>query len=693
MPPKHSINCILVDFQFTLPPFPKHFFMQHLYTASWRKLAFAAVLAASAVTAQGQNRLRNTPFITPNVDYAQSAQPTASRTTASGYTSLQGQNVAGTYADLGTTGAAIATANLDDASSATQSIGFTFNYNGASFTDFVLNTNGFIKLGTAAPTLANDLRPLLNSTDANIIAPISGVDLQGAADQTANPTEFRMVTTGTAPNRVCTIQFKNLRDKTSTYPTNNGGSVVVQAQFATMQFQIKLYETTNTIDFVYGTWSATSAAPDYQLFFSGLKANVLPSQITLASLSELSLVGKSDSDPWSDATFGNTSSPTTIATLDTDNDLLPDAGRTYRFRLAPAVDAATQVIYSVGKAPVSAPQVVQAVVTNLGSTALTGVPVTLAVTGATTFTDVKLIPSLAVGASATVTFASYTPTVIGNSTLTVTAAATNDAQATNNARTYSQIVTANNVSYIDEIQPVTNGLGINSNAPNGILATKYTALSQATVGEVKVYFPAFANLSSTYQVLVMNATSTGTPGTVLFTSPTQTRPTTTGVATIPVTGTITVNGPFFVGLKEISGSVAVGYQQEQPLRLATFYVQSGGTTTWDDLATASNFPARLAVEVGFSSRVLATNSPALSKAVTMYPNPTAGVVKVDVRGANAKGGVKVSVINTLGQTVYTSSLKDNFTNEVNLSSLSNGIYTLKVQTGSEFTSRQLVLTK
>ncbi|WP_022824437.1 T9SS type A sorting domain-containing protein [Hymenobacter norwichensis] len=660
--------------------------MQNLYTASWQKLAFAAVLAASAATAQGQTRLRNQQPITPSVDYIQAGQPTASRTTAIGYTSGQGQNVAGTYTDLGTTGTAITTANLDDASSAAQNIGFTFNYNGVAFTQFVLNTNGFIKLGAVAPTLANDLRPLINATDANIIAPASGVDLQGAADQTANPTEFRMATTGTAPNRVCTIQFKNLRDKATPF---TGGSV--PPQFATMQFQVKLYESSSNIEFVYGVWTATTSAADYQPFRAGLKANALPAQITLASLSEVSLLRKEDTDPWSATTFANTftdGSSVYISTFDADNSVLPDAGRTYRFRLAPAVDAATQVIYSVGKAPVSAPQVVQAVVTNLGTTALTGVPVTLGVTGATTFTDVKLIPSLAVGASATVTFSAYTPTTVGNNTLTVTAAAASDGQATNNAQTFTQAVTANNISYIEQNQPVTNALSVSSTTPDGILAVKYTAASQATVGEVRINFPDNPN-PSTYQVVVLGANSAGLPGTTLFTSTTQTRPTTAGVVTVPVTGTISVNGTFFVGVKEVTGGSAVGYQQEQPLRAGTFYAQVSGS--WVDIGT--QFPARLAIEAGFSSRVLNTNSPALSKAVTMYPNPSNGVVKVDVRGASAKGALNVSVVNTLGQTVYTNSLKDNFLNEVNLSSLANGIYTLKVQTGSEFTSRQLVLTK
>lgn len=56
-------------------------------------------------------------------------------------------NVAGTYADLSAAGAAITTANTDDANSAAQSIGFTFDFNGVTFTQFVLNTNGFVQLG------------------------------------------------------------------------------------------------------------------------------------------------------------------------------------------------------------------------------------------------------------------------------------------------------------------------------------------------------------------------------------------------------------------------------------------------------------------------------------------------------------------------------------------------------------------
>ncbi|MBD2769738.1 hypothetical protein IC235_17750 [Hymenobacter sp. BT664] len=50
-------------------------------------------------------------------------------------------NTSATYMPLGSTSTAIVVNDLDDANSAPQSIGFTFNYNGQSFTQFILNTN------------------------------------------------------------------------------------------------------------------------------------------------------------------------------------------------------------------------------------------------------------------------------------------------------------------------------------------------------------------------------------------------------------------------------------------------------------------------------------------------------------------------------------------------------------------------
>src|SRR5689334_15897116 len=72
------------------------------------------------------------------------------------YTAAKAQNVAGTYTDLGNSGTVISTGgNFDNANSSAQTIGFTFYFNGTSFTQFVLNTNGFIRLGSTAPGINN----------------------------------------------------------------------------------------------------------------------------------------------------------------------------------------------------------------------------------------------------------------------------------------------------------------------------------------------------------------------------------------------------------------------------------------------------------------------------------------------------------------------------------------------------------
>ncbi|QNH62486.1 T9SS type A sorting domain-containing protein [Hymenobacter sediminicola] len=365
----------------------------------------------------------------------------------------------------------------------------------------------------------------------------------------------------------------------------------------------------------------------------------------------------------------------------------------------PANDAAVQTVYTVGKAPVSAPQVVQAVVRNTGSAALPAFPLNLSVAGANTFTDAKIVPALAVGASTTITFAAYTPTAIGTNTVTVTAPA--DGLASNNTLVYTQAVTANNLSYIDDSQPLNaTGIGVSGTTPNGILASRFTINTAAVIGEVRVNLAPVTTTTSTYQVVVLNAAGTGgQPGTILFTSPTQTRTAAGGVTTVPVTGNISVNGTFYVGVKEISGNVQLAYQVESPLRPGTHYFQGGGTTTWTDVSTVNigtpPAPAatRLAIEVGFSSRTLSTNSAALSKAISMFPNPSNGHVTLDIQGAQAKGSMQVEIINMLGQVVHTSAVRDNAQNKLDLSSLSNGMYTVRIKSGSEYTIRQLALTK
>ena len=239
-----------------------------------------------------------------------------------GYLAVDALVAPGTYQDLGTAGAAIAVANPDDANSAPQAIGFSFPYAGQTFTQFVFNTNGFIKLGTVAPSSAalyitnpqNYTGPSVFAStdplDEFIIAPFN-YDLEpgtGAVD-------FRVSTTGTAPNRVCTIQWKNVRDKTlqpasTSYPT----------QYDNFEFQLKLYETTRQVEFVYGTAAPSANSIGFRGSNAGLKGVTGSTPLT---------VQKSSATAWDAPAFRDANY--TGLRFNFKKDVVPTPGLTYRF--------------------------------------------------------------------------------------------------------------------------------------------------------------------------------------------------------------------------------------------------------------------------------------------------------------------------------------------------------------------------
>ncbi|MEO0076113.1 MAG: FlgD immunoglobulin-like domain containing protein [candidate division WOR-3 bacterium] len=138
----------------------------------------------------------------------------------------------GTFTPL--TGATIPTlsgGSLDDGYYNNLPIGFTFNYLGMDYTTISATTNGCAVLGQtlSSTMLTNDLT---NGTPRPILAP-----LWDDLDQETFGT-FSYKTEGTAPNRVFTAEWLN-------FAWNFSATVPV------ISFQLKLYETTNRIEFIY----------------------------------------------------------------------------------------------------------------------------------------------------------------------------------------------------------------------------------------------------------------------------------------------------------------------------------------------------------------------------------------------------------------------------------------------------------
>jgi subtilisin-like proprotein convertase family protein len=140
--------------------------------------------------------------------------------------------VSGTFTAI--TGGTTAGINVDDAMSATLPIGFTFTYNGIAYTQFRASSNGFMTFSTTAtdaPT--NDLS---GATAARrpLLAPLWD-DLDGRATGGSNAS---YLLSGTAPNRVLTMEWLNWE-----WGYNSTNPVI--------SFQVKLYEATGVIEYVY----------------------------------------------------------------------------------------------------------------------------------------------------------------------------------------------------------------------------------------------------------------------------------------------------------------------------------------------------------------------------------------------------------------------------------------------------------
>lgn len=118
-------------------------------------------------------------------------------------------------------------------------IGFNFVYNNQSYDRFAVGTNGYIKLGNGTFTITNSVSTAFTQTfgDTNglkqIIAALHG-DLEG---QSGSTLQYRTI--GTAPNRQLVVQWR----KFMFWNTIGADS---------LNFQIRLKEGTNAIEFCYG---------------------------------------------------------------------------------------------------------------------------------------------------------------------------------------------------------------------------------------------------------------------------------------------------------------------------------------------------------------------------------------------------------------------------------------------------------
>jgi hypothetical protein len=306
-----------------------------------------------------------------------------------------------------------------------------------------------------------------------------------------------------------------------------------------------------------------------------------------------------------------------------------------RFIRPLANDAAVTNLYTLGKLPIpnGTPRTDSARVSNLGTSALTNLNVTLNITGANTFTNTKTVASLAPGASTFVVFDAYTSTNEGINNIAVSVPA--DENNTNNTVTVEQNVNKNTWSYAYGTTP-TSGVGFNG--VTGEFVAKFntsiaTALSQVSVN--------FFVAGQPYKISILDASgANGAPGATLYTSTSQTAA--AGVNVIPVSPAIAIPaGDFYVGVIQLNtANVNFAYQRENNIRAKTFYARSpnneaGTGGNWTDFAPANTFrfmiEPKLILANDASASDLVITTPAPNSCLSTSENVT---VKINNPGLN-----------------------------------------------------------
>lgn len=160
-------------------------------------------------------------------------------------------NTTGTYT-ANASPTVIHTSGLDDYISTAVPIGFTFYLGCDAYTQFYASTNGWIGFGSAAfySEAYNDLN---TSSYRPKIAPLWD-DLATGSGGNVN---YQL--TGTSPNRVLTVEWKEME---WTYSATTWA----------LSFQVKLYETTNQIEFIYtrnGNATANTSSPSASIGICG----------------------------------------------------------------------------------------------------------------------------------------------------------------------------------------------------------------------------------------------------------------------------------------------------------------------------------------------------------------------------------------------------------------------------------------
>ena len=241
----------------------------------------------------------------------------------------------GTYTAI-TSGTAHNAAQTDNANYSF-TIPFTFTYNGTGYTVARPSTNGFLVLGSNAPS-TTQYTPL-SSGSTNFAISAFAFDLRSIC---------RSEVLGTSPNRIYVCQWSSVDRWT--------GSAW---QADAMNCQIRLYETTNAIDIIYGSNTGTSTSSVIQVGLRGSAATDFNNRT------------KTGSTGWLNNTSAGSANNSTVNYVSTSK---PASGTTFSWRISPIITPSVSTLSAFSSCSGTASSIQNFTVT--GTNMLAGITIT-----------------------------------------------------------------------------------------------------------------------------------------------------------------------------------------------------------------------------------------------------------------------------------------------------------------------------
>ncbi|PIQ14647.1 MAG: hypothetical protein COW67_12670 [Flavobacteriales bacterium CG18_big_fil_WC_8_21_14_2_50_32_9] len=283
------------------------------------------------------------------------------------------------------------------------------------------------------------------------------------------------------------------------------------------------------------------------------------------------------------------------------------------------------------------------------------------------------------GATSTISAGSFTPTATGTYTFEYYPSSVTITDGNSSNDTIQLPVAVTDSVYARDNSNVTGTLGL-GDGQGGELGQNYMVVNQDTLTAVDVFIGNQSDGMNNHPLSVaIYSTTAGTPNVIIATTDTITVDTTSNFMwRLPINGgnLILNSGEYAFVIFETDTNITVGTATDI-FTTGKVWVRSTAITggNWTNVETfGSAFARSLVIRPIFGSDMSTSIGELTTNNFKVYPNPTSSLLFID----ELTIGSSISIVNTLGQVVYSLNSSNNNRLSINVANFERGAYIINI---------------